>query len=217
MGNKSFEKKLKEYQKRLSLYSQKSSAEGKRCNLESNTTIKFVIPLLQILGWDHLSKDMEFEYAVSGRGLVRPRRVDIALYGRDSKRPKVLVEIKRFQTDLGTGCQLRRYLYATRIKHGIYTNGEEIRLISNRTPIKNEPEALFTLKCKDFLNYKDVLAVFSKNSVESGRLDKLVKSYHTKKFWQLLKERKKQIKQSQNKDIKYVSRLELAKELLKSI
>src|SRR3989338_10058054 len=64
--------------------------------LEQNTTIKFVVPLLNILGWNHLQNDMGFEYPVRGR---KKRRCDIALYTDypKLKTPKVLVEIKRIQ------------------------------------------------------------------------------------------------------------------------
>ncbi len=211
MEREVLKKHLLNYQKRLREYLRKGSIEQKRCHSENNTTIKFIVPLLQILGWDPLSKDMEFEYTVRGRKLKRPHRVDIALYTQGPRKPKILVEIKRIQDDLGTGRQVLRYLHARRIKYAIYTNGKEIRLLDNRTPTKYRPEGLFIIKIEDFIKYKDVLTVLTKGSVESGKLDRLAKSYHAPEFWGSVIKGERKIKRSERKDMKYVLRLEYAR------
>ncbi len=138
-------------------------------------------------------------------------RVDIALYVGDSDKPKIIVEIKRIhEKELGTGRQVLQYLRASGIKYGIYTNGKEIRFIDNRTPVKFIPEGLFIIKVKDFVKYKKVLSALTKESVQAGKLDKLVKCFHSKEFWQFIKQKEEGKKKSEKADTKYRLRLEYA-------
>jgi len=151
-------------------------------NHEKNTTIKLILPLFAILGWDPLSKDMEFEFPVYRKKTkkISHDHVDIALYTNKSKKPRIIVEIKPIQKDLTRGTQLLRYLRNAKISHGIYTNGREIKLIG-MPGVRHgfAPSVLFHLKnLDDFLEYKDVLWLLSKDSFKKGRLDKLVKFYH---------------------------------------
>lgn len=216
MGYKNFLRQLQDYQKRVDRFKDKKIDKGLYSD-ERNTTIKFIVPLLNILGWNHLTSDMEFEHPVKGKEIKKSTRVDIALYTRGSKKPKIFVEIKRIiQDKLGTGRQVLRYLHAEKVKYGIYTNGKEIRLLDNRTPVKYVPEGLFILKVKDFVKYHRVLAILSKRYVEKGKLDKLAKSFHSERFWNLVKREEKEVKRSERQDLKYSLRLEYAENELKN-
>lgn len=187
--DRSFIEQLRDYQKRVKDYLQfKETKPYKNLyNDERNTTVKFIIPLLNMLGWRHLSEDMEFEHTVRCKEIKNPKRVDIALYTKNSERPKILVEIKRIQDELGSGRQLLRYLHTKKIDYGVYTNGREIKLIHKSTPTQYVPEGLFTIKVEDFIKNKKVLSVLSKKSVECGKLDKLERTYHGKNFWNMIK------------------------------
>jgi hypothetical protein len=126
---------------------------------------------------------MEFEYAVRKKG-KNLGRADIALYPSDSKKPKILVEVKPLKTKkLGKGSQLFKYLKAEDINYGIYTNGRTIRLIDKRyTRPSYAPHTLFTIVLKDFYKYRKALRILSKQSVKSGKLDRLAKAYHSKEY-----------------------------------
>jgi len=212
MNNVNFLRKLRDYQKRV------KKCEGLYKD-ERNTTIKFIVPLLNILGWNQLSKEMEFEYVVKGKGLKHSSRVDIALYAKSSEKPDILVEIKRLKKDsddLGTGRQMLRYLSAAKIKYGIYTNGKKLMLLDNRTPTEYMPEGLFVIKVEDFVDYGKVLAALSKDSIKQKKLERLVKDYHSQDFWDFIKKKEKRVKRSGREDLKYKLRLEYAmKKLLR--
>lgn len=209
-------KQLEDYQKKVEDWrrSREKEINRKLCNDERNTTVKFIIPLLNILDWNHLSRDMEFEHRVQGRETKRLTRVDIALYTEDSIKPKIFVEIKRIEDELGTGRQVLRYLHAEGVKYGIYTNGREIRLLDNRTPTKYAPEGLFCIRVGDFVKYHKVLDVLSKESIETGKLDKLAECYHSKNFWDFVKKKEREIEVSKRKELKYGLRLDYAKRKL---
>ena len=182
MVNEYIKKQLRNYLARVKEFGPVGKNTGFK--LEQNTTIKFVIPLLNILGWDHLKNDMGFEYPVRGRKEKKKEgRCDIALYTDypKSKKPKVLVEIKRIQVPeekLESGRYLLEYLNATKINYGIFTDGKELKLVDRRTPTRSHPEGLFSLEANHFLDYPDVLWMLSKEMVSKGKLDEFAHAYH---------------------------------------
>lgn len=176
--DKNFIKELMGYKLRAQKWIRRSDAES--CGLEKNTTVKFIIPLLEILGWDPLSKEVEFEYPVYNKEKKKTDHVDIALYTKSSLKkgiPKILVEIKRIQDRLGSGRQMLKYLQNTKVSRGIYTNGQELKLIAKLGVRKGFwPRVLFHLKnLNDFVEYKEILYLFSKKSLERNELDRLAK------------------------------------------
>ena len=213
MVNEYFKKQLRNYLKRFNEF--RSSVEKNTgFDLEQNTTIKFVVPLLNILGWQHLQNDMGCEYPVNSKKESNRIRCDIALYTdySKSKKPKILVEIKRIQAPkFESGRYLLRYLNATKIDYGIFTDGKELKLVDRRTPARSNPEGLFSLKVNDFSNYADVLWILSKEMVAKSKLDEFAYAYHFKpKFFHWAESEK--IKSSELK--KYKLRLEFARRFL---
>lgn len=181
MKNRSFRNELKRYNDKVKKWRSEIISENKY-DKEQNTTIKFVVPLFEILGWGRLYKDMEFEYAVHNKKGKSIGRADIALYIKDSnkpkEKPKILVEIKRIQGKLGKGSQLFKYLKAEGINYGIYTNGDEIRLLDKRCLYPScAPHTLFMLKARQFKKYRGALRILSKESVKRKKLDKLANLY----------------------------------------
>lgn len=171
-------KRIRNYQNRVKYWLEfKKSKKGTQFNKEQNTVVKFVIPLLRILGWDCLSAEVEFEYYVQKRG-----RADIALYVRDEEIPKILIEVKPIQDNINNAAtqMFSRYLAGTKVSFGITTNGKLLMLFDKFRVKKQYQKArlLFSLKMEDFDKYNDVLSVLSRDSVQSGVLDKLAKAYH---------------------------------------
>lgn len=175
-----FKKQLKKYKDRVKKW-EREIIQKSKYDTEQNTVIKFVIPLLEMLRWSRLYKEMQFEYVVRDRKTKKRSRVDIALYTKDSAKPKTLVEIKPINTNLSKGSQMLTYLRNTDVKYGIYTNGKEIKLIAKRGVRHGfGPRTLFHLRnIDDFIEYNDLLWLFSKPSLKSGKLDNLIELYHT--------------------------------------
>lgn len=192
--DKNFIKQLWKYQKRVESWTNFiKEKKGTEFNKEQNTTIKFIIPLLEILGWEPRSKDVEFEYHLKDKK-HRTRRVDIALYLYDTnpKRPKIIVEVKPIprtsQFDLkGPTHQIfRDYLRANKVVYGILTNGMELIVFSGRFVRHDSKRArtLFRLKLKDFIEFSDVLWILSKEMIKNGTFDELMEIFQSgDKYW----------------------------------
>jgi hypothetical protein len=171
-------KKLYNYRKMVKKWHK--IMKGNRYNLEENTMIKIVIPFFEMLGWNRLSEDMEFEYPITKRN-KKLGFADIALYAGNLRKPKILVEVKQLQKNLGKGTQLFKYLKAKKINYGIYTNGNELILIDKRytKPYYYPNKMLFIrLLDKSMEKYENVLTIFSKKSVKGGRLGELARAFH---------------------------------------
>jgi hypothetical protein len=181
---KNIAKDLKVYIKRANDW--KKIIHGTRFNKEDNITVKFVAPLLQMLGWNTLYDGVEFQHHVLGK-TKKGKHVDVALYKQNSTIPIILIEVKPMQhLKLGKAdSQLfHSYLKNSKTTYGITTNGIELKLFSKRFVTKSSGKAreLFCLKLNDFLVYNDVLNVLSKECVESGILDRLSKAMQSKAY-----------------------------------
>lgn len=202
---------LKKYQNRVKKW-QSVIIKKDRYNMEQNTMIKFVIPLLEILGWSRLYQEMEFEYRVKG---FKKGRVDIALFTDKSRKPRTFVEVKPITgatSGLEKATQLLGYLKKTPVKYGIYTNGKEIRVIGKQGVRDGFlPTTLFHLRAEDFVKNKDILGLLSKISVAKEVLDKLAVNFQ-KNFCRWKKQNKTQHK---NNKTDYELRLMYAHQRLK--
>ena len=192
MKDQSFIRELKAYQKRIiDWMAFKETKQGTQFNKEQNTVIKFVVPLLEILGWECSAHNVEFEYFVPKKG-----RADIALYINDPEVPKILVEVKPIQDSIKNAAtqMFSKYLVNSKVNFGITTNGRLLMLFDKFRVNRQYQHArlLLTLKSEDLVKYEDVLSVFSRNKVKNGILDKLVNAYHKKEYWEWRKFQKKE-------------------------
>lgn len=181
-------KQLKIYRSRTRSWFEFLKCMRTRYNKEQNATVKFVIPLFSMLGWDPLTADMEFEYFIPGEK-KRGGKVDVALFVGRSKAPKFLIEVKPFQNksvdNRWTQVQIFRYLVKSKSYYGIVTNGRELVLYGKRyvRPDYKRPRKFLSLKADDFVKYEKVLRVFSKSMVKNGEFDKLAKAYNSNLYW----------------------------------
>ena len=191
MGNKNFVEQLRDYKKRVKDWLQFIEIKrGTEFKTEQNTIAKFVIPLLEILGWGFLSQDVGFEYHLKDKR-HKTRHVDIALYlfDKNPKIPKILIEVKRIQNDIkNAGEQIFRHqLSGGKVTYAIATNGREL-IVFDKWRVRHDSKrarTLFALKLEDFIEFSDVLWLLSKDSIESGRFDKLAKIYKPHdEYWQ---------------------------------
>src|SRR3989338_1831812 len=161
--DRNFIEQLRKYQKRVEdWFNFIKDKKGTEFNKEQNTTVKFIIPLLKILGWEYLSRDVEFEYHLKDKK-HGTRHVDIALYiyNTNPKRPKIVVEVKpiprtnQFDIKGPTRQIFRDYLRANKVAFGILTNGMELIVFTGRFVRHDSKRArtLFRLKLKDFIEF----------------------------------------------------------------
>lgn len=209
MERKNFIDKLRDYRERIRDWNQfKTDKKGTQFNKEQNTVIKFVAPLLNILKWDVLSKEVEFEYLNPSGG-----RADIALY--INGKPQILIEVKpiqnKFKKEWPT--KIFDYMSKAKIKYGIETNGDEVTLYDNYRVKSNckRGSKLFSIRSDDFITYSVVLWLLSKDMVEKGELDRFATAFHrtNDNFYKWRESRKRPRDSNYNE---YTLRLEFAKE-----
>jgi hypothetical protein len=124
----------------------------------------------------------------------------------------MLVEIKRLVPDLSRGTQISRYLKNSKVKWGVFTNGRELKLITNMGRKALGPNVvLYFKKLSDFNKYSKVLLLFSKSFLAKGKLDKFFKYYHDEYWEKYYKEHRKKY----SKEERYKLCLEYAQNKLK--
>jgi len=134
---------------------------------EENTKRKIIEPLIDLLGWDILSADVELEYSVQmGSGT---KKVDYALKIEDT--PVVFVEAKGSDTDLTTNHekQLRSYMRQVGVDWGLLSNGREFKIF-RRDYSSDRPNeiSLAEFSLDEIEDKEQPLTALSRESVESG-------------------------------------------------
>jgi len=146
---------------------------------EADVGSKFILPLFQALGWDTSNID---EVAEQRRTLTGPADYSLKIH----KTPKLVVEIKKFTEDLDSKRVVRgkeesypyqatRYAWHLKVDWCVLTNFRELRLYYAHTQ-KPEDGLQFKIHVHEFLG-RDLqkLALLSKESIVTGRLDALEK------------------------------------------
>ena len=147
---------------------------------EADVGSKFILPLLEALGWDTKNID---EVKEQKRTLTGP--ADYSLNVR--KTPKVIVEIKKFTEELDSTRVIRgreesfpyqatRYAWHLKVDWCVLSNFKEIRLYYAHT-VKPEDGLVFKFSYEHYLDTSvlEQLWLLSKESVLSGKLDTLEK------------------------------------------
>lgn len=134
---------------------------------EQNTRRKLVEPLIEILGWDILSPDVELEYSVQmGSGT---KKVDYALLIEGT--PVVFVETKGSDNSIteANQRQLKSYMRQTGVDWGLLTNGTSFEILKRRTGGQRPDEiSLGSFRLEELIDYRNVLRAISRESIESG-------------------------------------------------
>ncbi|MEI8349866.1 MAG: type I restriction enzyme HsdR N-terminal domain-containing protein [Candidatus Omnitrophota bacterium] len=223
MNGNSFKKQLFDYQNKVNDWIKfRKNKKGTQFNKEENTKIKFVVSLLDILGWNPLKGyDVEFEHhipKVKGRDAA-----DIALYISSEKhsKPVILIEVKPIQMPFKKEypTKILEYMSRSKVRFGINTNGRELVLFHSYG-VRHDAKSgckLFSLELKDFIVYKDVLLMLSKRKVQEGVLDGFADEFHHgKKYGKKFSDwRRPEKKYRDPRYNKYILRLKFAKEFLK--
>lgn len=138
---------------------------------ESNTTMKLVTPLLQVLGWN-MMVDVEREYSVKAASTTT--HVDYCL--STDGNPAVFVEAKGCDTSLSTDHreQLEWYMKQQNVDWGLLTNGKQFEVLRRRidgTDLVVDTLGSFSLD--EFAGNRGLVEALSKESIESGESDRI--------------------------------------------
>lgn len=134
---------------------------------EENTKRKIIEPLIELLGWDILSSDVELEYSVQmGSGT---KKVDYALKREGT--PVVFVEAKGCDTpfDQSHENQLKSYMRQVGVDWGLLTNGRDFEIF-RRDVSSNRPNeiSLAEFSIEAVPNNEDPLKALSQEYIDSG-------------------------------------------------
>lgn len=139
---------------------------------EENTKTKLVNPLIELLGWDLYSLDVELEYTV--QIATGTRKVDYALLIDDV--PRVFVEAKGCDTDVSRASgQVKDYMrQELPVKWGIATNGRTIEILRKSERSEHEEIRFGRYTLDDLRERPEALSVVSKEAIVSGEDDATV-------------------------------------------
>lgn len=147
---------------------------------EENTKVKLVQPLIELLGWDVYSSDVELEYPMQiGRGNTR---ADYALQLEGA--PVVFIEAKGCDSTLSESdkVQLTSYMRQKGVDWGLLTNGRRFEIYRRRNE-SNRPEEV-SLAEFDLENLEEnwsVMKLLSKDLVRSGEADTIAHRMEARK------------------------------------
>lgn len=134
---------------------------------EQNTKAKLIRPLIELLGWDVYSSEVELEYSMQiGRGNTR---ADYALILEGT--PVVFIEAKGCDSTLTDSDrkQLASYMRQTGVDWGLLTNGATFEILKRRTN-SNRPEEILlgSFSLTELAENRELLELLSKELVKSG-------------------------------------------------
>lgn len=158
---------LKQIEKLIKKFKNLTLPERRSYN-EANTCKNFILPLFDVLGWDTRSEEIVEQAKVSGG------RVDYAF--KINGITKFFIEAKKFSVNLEEvkwAEQAIWYAYHKSVPWVVLTNFDSIKVF-NAEWDSPEPETslFFELKFNQYLENFEKLWLLSRESVESGELDK---------------------------------------------
>jgi len=150
---------------------------------EADVSSKFILPLLDALGWDTKNID---EVKEQRRTLSGPVDYTLAI----NRKPRLLLELKKFTEELDGHRDVRgrretfpeqatRYAWHLKVEWVILTNFKEIRLYNSYYKKPHDGLRL-QIRYAHFLSDLDKLWILSRASVDSGELDRIEKKAERK-------------------------------------
>lgn len=141
---------------------------------EDDIGTKFIKPMLDVLGWD--TRDMD-QLREQHRTRSGPTDYELLIDGKpriivESKKPSKSLDelhVRRGRKETGPE-QAMRYAWHARVDWVVLTNFKETRLYCSRCGTE-DGGLIFSMKAEELAERSDELAVISRESVASGRLD----------------------------------------------
>ncbi len=143
---------------------------------EADVGSKYILPLLEILGWDTRNIDEVKEQRITLSG---PVDYSLAI----NRKPRLVVELKKFAEDLDGYREVHgrretfpeqatRYAWHLKLEWVVLTNFKEIRLYNSY--YKKPADGLrFQISYEEFISRSDELWLLSKQSVGASQLDRI--------------------------------------------
>ena len=148
---------------------------------EENTKVKLIQPLIELLGWDVYSSEVELEYPIQiGQGQAR---ADYALLIDGT--PVVFIEAKGCDTTLSDSdrSQLKSYIRQKGADWGLLTNGRQFEVLKRRKDSDLPEEvSLATFPIDDLETNWTILELLSKELVRSGEADRIADRIEARKL-----------------------------------
>jgi hypothetical protein len=145
---------------------------------EQNTRRKLIEPLLEILGWNMLSEDVELEYSVQMG--VGTKKVDYALMIEGA--PVVFVEAKGVDTAISDSHQnqLKSYMRQVGVDWGLLTNGVQFELLKRKKGKERPDEvSLGEISLDSLQDNAHLLHTLSRESIKTGEAERIAENIET--------------------------------------
>ena len=142
---------------------------------EQNTRRKLIEPLLELLGWNMLSPEVELEYSIQMG--VGTKKVDYALTLEET--PVVFVEAKGVDSSITDShrSQLKSYMRQTGVDWGLLTNGVQLELLKRKKGRDRPDEvSLGTFSLEDLPDNSHYLRALSRDSIETGEAERIAEN-----------------------------------------
>ena len=167
-------------------------AQSGRTNSEENTKKKIIEPLLEVLGWDFLSNEVQLEYPI--RVGTRTVHVDYALLLED--KPVVLVEAKPFDETLSDyqSEQIISYGRYEEVKWAALTNGRVLKIFNTEEGRTEKDSLIVEISLETLPQQVGELYLLSRESILTGEIENAAKRMAaTMKAIRRLKQRQKEL------------------------
>ena len=147
---------------------------------EENTKVKIIQPLIELLGWEVYSAEVDLEYPMQiGQGSAR---ADYALQLEGA--PVVFIEAKGSDSSLNEAdrSQLASYMRQKGVDWGLLTNGKEFDVLKRRTDSDRPEEvSLAQFELRELEENWSVIRLLSKDLVQSGEADTIAQRIEARK------------------------------------
>lgn len=175
-----------EFQNKLKGLSERVSNLKENIQTEEATKNAFIMPFIQILGYDVFNPTEVIPEYTADIGIKKGEKVDYAIMQEGN--PIILIECKHWKENLDIhSSQLHRYFHATKARFGLLTNGLKYRFftdLAEKNVMDMEPFLEF-----DIENIKDnVLNELKRFQKASFDVDKIIDSASELKYSTAIKE-----------------------------
>lgn len=169
-----------EIQNQFKLLAEKINLLKDRIGTEESTKHAFVLPFINILGYDTFNPTEVVPEFTADLGLKKGEKVDYAIFQED--KPILIIECKHWTEDLNVhNSQLFRYFHVTKTRFSLLTNGIEYRFYTDlEEPNKMDEKPFFEF---NVINLKEnVIAEILKFHKTNFDVDKIVSNASALKY-----------------------------------
>lgn len=147
---------------------------------EENTKVKVINPLIELLGWDIYSDEVELEYTI--KIATTSTKVDYALILEEN--PVVFIEAKGLDTEINQEHreQLGSYMRQKGVDWGLLTNGRIFEVLKRKQDTDKPIETtLGKFELADLPDNPIALQLLTKDSIESGNSENIAANLEAKR------------------------------------